>query len=287
VTELRADCTRCFALCCVVPAFAASADFAIDKAAGHPCPNLGTDHRCGIHAELRPRGFAGCAAYDCFGAGQQVSQVTVGGRDWRQDRRVARQVAEVFPVVRQLHELLWYLTSALALPAARPLQGELRRELDETERCAGGDPDSLLALDLAAHGRRVDALLRRVSSLVRGPRRPDRDGADPAGADLVRADPAGADLAGADLVGADLRRADLRGADLRGAYLIGADLRAADLRLADLIGADLRAADLGGADLTGSLFVTQPQVAAARGDAATRLPADLRRPAHWSRTVGS
>ena len=81
--ELRADCTRCFALCCVAPAFAASADFALDKPAGQPCPNLQQDLRCGIHAELRPRGFPGCTAYDCFGAGQQVSQVTFGGRDWR------------------------------------------------------------------------------------------------------------------------------------------------------------------------------------------------------------
>ncbi|RQX15913.1 oxetanocin A resistance protein, partial [Micromonospora arida] len=38
--QLRADCGRCFGLCCVVPAFAASADFAIDKPAGSPCPNL-------------------------------------------------------------------------------------------------------------------------------------------------------------------------------------------------------------------------------------------------------
>jgi hypothetical protein len=266
VTELRADCTQCFALCCVVPAFAASADFAIDKAAGHPCPNLRTDHRCGIHAELRPRGFAGCAAYDCFGAGQRVSQVTVG-RDWRADRATARLTAAVFPVVRQLHELLWYLTAALDQPAAAPLQGELRRSLAETERLAAGEPDALLALDLDPHGRSVDALLRRTSTLVR--------------------QPPGADLRGADLVGADLRGADLRGAELRGALLIGADLRGADLRRADLIGADLRAANLGGADLTGSLFVTQPQVAAARGDAATRLPAALRRPPHWSRTVGS
>lgn len=256
MTELRADCARCSALCCVVPALARSADFAIDKPAGHPCPNLLADSRCGIHAELRPRGFPGCDAYDCFGAGQRVTALT-GGR--------GRLTAAVFPVVRQLHELLWYLTSALALPGARPLHGELRRALAETERHAAGDPATLAALDLDAHGQRVDALLRRVSSLVRGPRRRDRRGAD--------------------LIGADLHGADLRGADLRGAYLIGADLRGADLRLADLIGADLRAADLAGADLTGSLFATQPQVAAARGDAATRLPADLRRPEHWSRTV--
>ena len=54
-TRLRADCTRCAGLCCVAPAFAASADFAIDKPAGHACPNLRDDDRCGIHAQLRER----------------------------------------------------------------------------------------------------------------------------------------------------------------------------------------------------------------------------------------
>ncbi|WP_435798157.1 pentapeptide repeat-containing protein [Streptomyces decoyicus] len=53
------------------------------------------------------------------------------------------------------------------------------------------------------------------------------------------------------------------------------------MRTADLIGADLRDADLGGADLTGALFLTQAQLNAAKGDAATRLPAALSRPAHW------
>ena len=67
--DLRADCARCFGLCCVAPAFAASADFAIDKPAGQACPHLAGDFRCGIHDELRPRGFPGCTVYDCFGAG--------------------------------------------------------------------------------------------------------------------------------------------------------------------------------------------------------------------------
>ena len=35
----------------------------------------------------------------------------------------------VLPVMRQLHELLWYLTEALALPAARPVHDELREAL--------------------------------------------------------------------------------------------------------------------------------------------------------------
>ncbi|MFE4849650.1 pentapeptide repeat-containing protein, partial [Streptomyces sp. NPDC056689] len=86
---------------------------------------------------------------------------------------------------------------------------------------------------------------------------------------------------GADLMGARLKGADLRGANLRGAYLIAADLTGADLREADLIGADLRDARLQGADLTGSIFLTQAQVNAARGDGWTKIPASLSRPAHW------
>ena len=72
--DLRADCGRCAGLCCVAPAFVASADFAIDKPAGRPCPKLSSDFSCSIHDSLREHGFPGCAVFDCFGAGQQVVQ---------------------------------------------------------------------------------------------------------------------------------------------------------------------------------------------------------------------
>jgi uncharacterized protein YjbI with pentapeptide repeats len=264
--DLRADCARCFGLCCVVPAFSVSADFAIDKAAGQPCPHLGPGFRCGIHRQLRPRGFPGCAAYDCFGAGQKVAQVTFGGQDWRQAPHTARQMFAAFTVMRQLHELLWYLAQALALPAARPLHGELRRALEQTERLSGSRPDALVALDVDSCRQHVNALLVRASELARA-------GLGPPGSR--------ADHRGADLSGADLRGACLRGASLRGARLIGADLAGADLTGADLTGADLRAADLSGADLAGAIFLTQSQLDAARGDAGTGRPASLVRPAHW------
>jgi len=38
--DLRADCDRCLGLCCIASAFAASADFGLDKPAGRPCPEL-------------------------------------------------------------------------------------------------------------------------------------------------------------------------------------------------------------------------------------------------------
>ncbi|OEJ28023.1 hypothetical protein AR457_29680 [Streptomyces agglomeratus] len=270
--DLRADCADCFGLCCVALAFTASADFAADKDAGQPCTHLRTDFRCGIHERLRPEGYQGCTVYECFGAGQRISQITYAGRDWREAPGTARQMFALLPVVRQLHELLWYLTEALALEPARPLHGDLRAALTRIERLTEGTPGELLALDVAEHRQEVNALLLRTSELVRAGATKDARG---------RKSGRKKDRRGADLIGANLRGADLHGANLRGAYLIGADLRGADLRVADLIGADLRDADLSGADLTGAFFLTQSQLNAAKGDAGTRLPPALTRPAHW------
>ncbi|MEV0618989.1 pentapeptide repeat-containing protein [Nonomuraea sp. NPDC050404] len=259
---LLADCESCFGLCCVALPFSASADFAMDKDAGQPCHNLREDFRCSIHTRLRERGFAGCTVFDCFGAGQKVSQVTFEGRSWREEPGTARQMYAVFPVMRQLHELLWYLAEALALQSARPIHDALRQALAETERLTRERAGVLEKMDVTAHRGEVNELLLRAS-------------------ELERAGLKGREHRGADLIGARLKGAGLRGANLRGAYLIGADLRGTDLRQADLIGADLRGADLSGADLTGAIYLTQAQLNAARGDAATRLPATLTRPAHW------
>jgi uncharacterized protein YjbI with pentapeptide repeats len=175
---------------------------------------------------------------------------------------------EALPIMRQLHELLWYLTEALSLHATEPIHDQLRAKLDATERLTESGPDDLLQVDVAAHRRDVNELLLRTSELVRNSPRKKATGRKK-------------DRRGADLIGAKLRGADLHAANLRGAYLIGADLRGADLRLADFIGADLRDTDLSGADLTGCLFLTQSQVNAAKGDTATKLPPSLLRPPHW------
>ncbi|HKA70035.1 MAG TPA: pentapeptide repeat-containing protein [Actinomycetes bacterium] len=288
--DLRADCARCSALCCVAPAFARSADFAIDKPARQPCPNLQGDFRCGIHDRLRLEGFPGCAAYDCFGAGQKITQSTFAVQDWRRNPRLARQIFDAFAIMRGLHELLWYLSEALKLVTDREAGARLGRRRDEVERLSNLQAAELAEVDVPALRREIEPLLARVSELARaGVRRrppgrrddarrivrrnlrgPDLDGADHRQADLTgagldRADLAGADLREADLAGADsagarLREAELAGAGLDRADLAGADLRQADLAgagldRADLAGADLREADLAGANLRGALLI--------------------------------
>ena len=201
-SNLRPDCAHCAGLCCVALPFSASADFAIDKAAGQPCPHLQTDFRCGIHGQLRERGFAGCAAYDCFGAGQRLTQSLFAGQDWRANPQIAQRMVDLLPIMRALHELLWYLADALTFDAARPLYRDLRRARAAVAQLAGQGPDTLASVDVRGCRRDVDVLLVRASELVRTAARGRQRGV---GRDLAGRDLAGAALPGAVLAGADLR----------------------------------------------------------------------------------
>ena len=258
---LSSDCSRCFGLCCVLLPFSARDGFGIDKPGGRPCLNLLDDDGCRIHATLREDGWSGCTVFECFGAGQQVSQVTYAGTSWRDQDNPPHRMAEmaaVLTVMRRLHEMLVHLVE-VARRSPDPDAEAVRTELEEL---TGADPETLLLADVDALHERVGRLLSEASERVRRPW--------PAARDHTRADLAGRRLTG-----------DHRGATFRGALLIAADLRTADLGDADLLGADLRDADLRGCDLSTTLFLTQPQVNAAIGDDATTLPDGLSRPSRW------
>ncbi|WML33660.1 pentapeptide repeat-containing protein [Clostridium sp. OS1-26] len=272
--NLRIDCEKCFGLCCVALYFSASEGFPRDKDAGKPCINLQSDFRCSVHKNLRNKGLKGCTAYDCFGAGQKVAQVTYGGHNWRQAPESAKEMFEVFLIMRQLHEMLWYLAEAFTLQSDLNIKDEISSMLSETERLTHLSPSSLVALDVVAHRIKVNSLLSQTSELVRS-KSCSKDKTPSKHQKTISKK--------LDFIGADLRKTNLRGADLRGKYLIAANLRGVDLSGADLIGADLRDADLRGANLTNSIFLTQAQINTAKGDFNTRLPISLTRPTYWSK----
>lgn len=272
INPYKADCTNCFGLCCVALPFMESADFAFTKDAGTPCHHLQNDFRCGIHQRLRETGFRGCTVYECFGAGQKVSQRTYNGVDWRNNPLSASEMFKVLPIMQQLHEMLYYLAEALQLEDTRPIRKELEDALNETERLTLLEPQAVLEIDVPAHRAIINPLLQKTSELVRN---------------SVLQQVAGQQKhikkrnVRSNMMGANLKNADLRGMNLRGVFLIAADLREADMRQTDLIGADLRDADLSGADLTGAIFLTQAQVNSATGDFKTKLPSALNVPHHW------
>ena len=254
--ELVSDCSRCFGLCCVLLPFRAESGFGTSKESGTPCHHLQADDGCGIHDRLRERGWPGCTVFECFGAGQHVSQGTYAGTSWREQGNRG-EMAAVLSAMRQRHEMLVHVAEV----GRRSPTTAAARLADRIAALSEGDPEAVLAVDVEALRGEVGTELRAASLRLRG---------------------GGDDRERADLSGRDLRAAPLVRASLRGALLLGADLRSVDLRLTDLLGADLRGADLRGADLTEALFLTQPQVNGALGDPTTRLPAGLALPGHWA-----
>lgn len=272
LNDLKPQCEKCFGLCCVALYFSVQDGFPTDKRAGTPCPNLDADFRCAVHEKLGVLGLKGCTAYECFGAGQQVSQITFAGRDWRMEPSSADLMFEVFLIMRQLHEMCWYLIEALSFKLASPLSEELKEALYETEHITRFTPHSLMEFDLTTHRTKINGLLQNTSKLVRSEISCANQSSHHT--DKVR-------KMRADFFGKDLRKRDLRCADLRGACLIAANLEGADLSGTDFIGADFRDTNLRGANLSKSIFLTQSQANVAKGGSDTTLPSSLSRPKHW------
>lgn len=264
--ELRVDCKKCFGLCCVALYFSASEGFPTNKDAGKSCINLQPDFACSIHKNLRSKGLKGCTSYDCFGAGQKLAQITCSGRDWHQGSEYAKKMFDAFLIMRQLHEILWYLSEAYTLQTDNNIKKNINSLIENTEGLTLLDIDSLLSLDIETHRNKVNVVLRNTSELIRSK--------------VHRKKPLSYRL---DYFGADLRKTNLRGADLRGTCLIAANLREVDLSYADLIGADLRDADLSGANLSKSIFLTQSQINTAKGNSHTKLPIMIIFPSYWSK----
>lgn len=264
--ELKIDCKNCFGLCCTALYFSKSEGFPTNKEAGKPCINLNNDFTCSVHKNLTAKGLKGCTAYDCFGAGQKVAQVTCDGKDWRSNPENSKKMFDAFLVMRQLHEMLWYLTWAFDSQSDNNKKEKISSLIDETDSLTLLHIDDLLQMDVESHRDKVNKLLKDTSDSVRskGGSKNNKQSRK-------------------DYFGKDLRKTNLKGADLSGALLIASNLRNVDLSFADLIGADLRDADLSGANLEKSIFLTQIQINAAKGDSKTKLPKRITRPSHWTK----
>lgn len=210
--------------------------------------------------------------FDCFGAGQKVSRHTFAGRSWRNDPQTRDDMFRAFPIVRRLHELLWYLDQAISLIRGSGDPATVLSRFEHVRELSNQQPDQLAALDVDAEYDAARPLLVEASDRARR------------GVDAPRRKKHGQRQLGpgSDLVGANLAKTDLRGLSLRGCLLISADLSAARLSQCDVLGVDMRDANLSGADLDGVIYLTQMQVNRARGDDATVLPVGFSRPAHWS-----
>jgi hypothetical protein len=142
----------------VVHAFDADQGFGFDKAARDPCRHLQADHRCAIHARLMAEGFPGCVSFDCYGAGQRVTE-QFGGQTWRDSPTLATRMFAAYDRRRALHEMQAMARLAMTRVDGRNAQAlqELLARLEHL--CEIDEP-----IDTAALRRQVQQQIRAVLS---------------------------------------------------------------------------------------------------------------------------
>ncbi|HEX3078423.1 MAG TPA: pentapeptide repeat-containing protein [Lachnospiraceae bacterium] len=272
--NLKPKCEECFGLCCVALYFSEYDGFPTTKDAGTPCPNLQDDFRCKVHDKLTSLGLKGCIGYECLGAGQQISQVTFEGRSWKQYPELAAPMYEAFLIMRQLHEICWYLTEALSFPLDSALYDDIIKALKQTEDITILNAQKLKEYNITELHSRIKTLLGRASNYERNRLSKELN---------ITFSSGSSKKSSPDYFGKDLRRKDIRCTEFRGACLIAANLEGMDCSGTDFIGADFRDTNIKGANLSRSIYLTQSQINVAHGDSKTKLPDRLSRPSHWLR----
>ena len=173
-----------------------------EQARRRPCRNLQQDFRCGIHESCAPAASP-AARSRLLRRGPEGLPGHLRGTTGARRRRLARQMFEVFPVVRQLHELLKYPSEALRPRRRRPHPSAAADA--RTRRCATSPADAVQPY----RGRRPRCRGEVNPLLLRGQR------TGPGGVPEARRTTA-VRTSWARLRGANLRGASLRGASCRG-----------------------------------------------------------------------
>ncbi|MDU4860807.1 MAG: pentapeptide repeat-containing protein [Terrisporobacter othiniensis] len=264
--NLEIDCSKCFGFCCVALYFSTIDNFPQDKIAGQPCKNLKDDFTCKIHKDLRKKNLKGCINYDCFGAGQKVAQNIYKNVSWKNSQEKAQEMYDVFVVVKNLQEMIWYLCDSFTFTESEDLRKRINEMIIETQSLTNLCAKKILEINVEEHRTKVNYLLKEVIANVIKKINPKRKNDEPLGFDFI---------------GKDLRNKDLIGANLVGALLIGSNLQHRDLSGAIVIGADMRDADIRGCNAENTMYLTQSQINSARGNSKTKLPLFIKRPSHW------
>lgn len=263
LSKMKINCEDCCGLCCTALYFAKSEGFPHDKPAGIPCSHLCADYQCDIHEQLFSRKMKGCMAYDCFGAGQWVTQHTFNGKSWQQVNK--ELVFTVFIKTVHLHQMLWYLCEAAISIKDINVLDQIKHQIQQLINILAESAKAVAACDVDAIRHSVNQCLKQACI-------------------IISTAYCGRHIQGHDAIGKKFNRADLSGHDYSMCLLMAADFKGCTLDQTNFLGADLRDADLRNTDLSHSYFLTQGQINSAKGNPATKLPIYLNMPGSWLRS---
>ncbi len=252
------DCANCSGLCCTALHFSKSEGFPENKIAGRPCLNLMSDFTCKVHDSLKELNYKGCMSYDCFGAGQYVTQNIFKGETWKNYKKT-NVVYDVFNIIQQLFEVRYYLIDSLRVSDSLNITDDLVELIDENIRLCSLPYEEMLSINMQDIKTKSNVLLKRIC------------------ADLTKTTKV--DTIG--YLGKSFKSKDFSNTDLSMKLLIASDFSFCNFNQAVFIGADTRDTNFTGADLSKALFLTQRQLNASTGNKETRLPKHLEYPTNW------
>lgn len=225
--------------------------------------NLQKDFRCKIHGELEKRNMKGCIGYDCFGAGQQVTQSIYSGQTWQSVPEQAKEIFDVFIVVFQLYQIRYFLLESIVIFPAQVLKNDIEALLEENELICSSKPQDIIIFDVEGYRSRVNVLLKQVCNLLQ----------KSLGCENKKCP--------SDFLGRNFKNKDMRGLDLSTKLLIAANFNNCVFDGTIFLGADTRDADFSNADLRDAVYLSQGQINSAKGNRKTKLPQYLDYPITW------
>jgi uncharacterized protein YjbI with pentapeptide repeats len=261
--SMKADCSQCSGLCCTALFFSKIDGFPENKKAGKPCINLEKNFQCKIHGELEKRKMKGCIGYDCFGAGQQVTQIIYSGQTWQNTLEQAKEIFDVYNTVFQLYHIRFFLLEAMAILPAKMLRNDIKLLIDENEIICNSKPGDIMKFDTENYRNRANVFLKQVCGL------------------LQKSFCFENKKCPSDFLGKNFENKDLRGLDLSTKLLIAANFKNCVFDSTIFLGADTRDADFSNADLRNAVFLSQGQLNSAKGNRNAKLPKYLDYPITW------
>lgn len=261
--KLKIDCSKCSSLCCTALFFSKMDGFPENKEAGKPCIKLQNNFLCKIHHELETKNMKGCIGYDCFGAGQHVTQTIYKGETWQTSKEKSKEIFDAFIMIFQLYQIRYFLEESKIIIPAKELWSEVQELINENETICNSAPQNILDFDIENYRNKVNIILKQVcASVIKGFKNSSNKGLT-------------------EFLGRNFKKRDLSGSDLSMKLLIAADFDGCKFDGTIFLGADTRDTNFSNADLREAVFLTQGQINSAKGNRNTKLPVHLDYPVTW------
>lgn len=260
--RLVSNCSRCSGLCCIALYCFKSDGFPQNKPIGKPCINLMSDFKCRIHHDLESMGMKGCIGYDCFGAGQYLTQEVYGGLSWQTQSERIKEICDLFIVVYRIFQLRFFLYESKKLISSETLLPTINQLLEENEAISKLSIKEMLQYPIDSYQDRVNQILKKSCVELNK---------------FIGAE----NITETNFLNKNFRGKDLSGFDFNMKPLIASNFQDCHFKGATFIGADTRDANFDGADLSEAVFLSQGQINAAKGSRRTKLPKHLKYPVTW------